>query len=93
MTIEGDNPRPAGFRVVSFAAKQPAWLLRLAVGAGLLVFALVLVVLVVPAAIIAGVVFLAAAVTLDLFSRFRALFRNPFREGGRRNVRVLPPRE
>ncbi len=72
-----------------FAARQPSWVARVALFAGLLVFLAVVALLVIPAVVIAVAVFIALA----LFARVRALInrmRSPNGAlDGRRNVRVV----
>lgn len=72
-----------------FAVRQPSWVARAALLAGVVVFLAVLAILIVPAVIIAVAVFILMA----LIARVRALFnrmRSPNGAlDGRRNVRVI----
>jgi hypothetical protein len=80
-------------RIGLYISRQPGWLARFALSAGLFTFIAVLAVLVIPALLIAILIFFAAAAILSLHSRLRALFVRPgtllARSDGRRNVRVI----
>lgn len=90
------GPLPRGVRVMQFVIRQPSWVFKLAASAALLVFAAVLALLLLPAAVVAVVIFVVAAAILAVWAWVRSVLRDPralVPRPGRRNVRVVPPRE
>ena len=89
------DPRARSDRLFLFVRRQPGWLVRLAAGAGLIVFVAVITLLVLPALLAAAAVFLVGAVLLAgylwLVTRFGRRGRAIVRYEGRENVRVVDP--
>jgi len=75
-------------RMYTFAARQPAWVTRVALGAMALAMTLVVLLLVIPAALIFVTVFLLGALIAKARQGWRRLFGQPD-QAGRRNVRVI----
>ena len=94
-TDEPNVPGPA--RVVLFTARQPPWVLKVALAAGLLVFTGVLALLIIPATVVALVIFFSAAAIVGVTAWVRGAVRNPrtiLHPGeGRENVRIKSPSE
>jgi len=87
----------ASTRVYRVVSRQPSWVMRLAVGAGLLVFLGIVLLLVIPALVIFLVVLGAGALAQATADRVRSLFSGGGGDGmerrGRKNVRVIEPRD
>ena len=76
-------------RVVQVVQRQPGWVTRVALGAGLVAMAAVAILLIVPAIIIMLCVFLAGAGIAALRSLFIRAQQPNGALDGRRNVRVI----
>jgi len=78
-------------RLFTVVQNQPSWISKAALGAAFLVFTGVVLLLVIPALLIAAGVFLFLAGTASLTRAFRNMFG--FERSGRRNVRVITRRD
>lgn len=74
-------------RVFTVIGRQPSWITRAALAVGFLIFTGVVVLLVVPALLLAALVFFALVLARRAWLRVRALFGAD--GSGRRNVRVI----
>lgn len=77
-------------RVFTVVQSQPSWITRFALTVGLLVFTGVLLILVIPALLLATAVFLVLALISGGLRRLRSLFGAD--DTGRRNVRIVARR-
>ncbi|VAX41756.1 hypothetical protein MNBD_PLANCTO03-1531 [hydrothermal vent metagenome] len=74
-------------RLFTVVQQQPSWITRVAFGVAVLVFTGVILLLVVPALIIAAMVFFLLALVSRAWRWMRSLFG--FERSGRRHVRVI----
>lgn len=79
-----------GTRLISIVQRQPSWITRVTLTTALLVFGAVVLLLVVPAMLVAGLVFAVLALTHAALTRARSALR--LDGAGRRNVRVVTRR-
>ncbi len=79
-----------GIRLVSMVQRQPSWITRATVGAAILVFTGVVLLLVIPAMLVAAAVFGILSLAHAAVGSIRAALR--LDGAGRRNVRVITRR-